>query len=139
MEEQPPGDNAAQCTLYERISSFENLLYAYRRAARGKRSHPDVALFDYYLKGNLLQLRNQLTRHVYRPGPYHRFTLADPKPRVISAAPFRDRVVHHALCNVIEPLFERRFIGDSYASRQGKRIHQALDRCTTLPGAIIMS
>jgi hypothetical protein len=124
------GDAAAtEPTLYERISSFENLLYAYRRAARGKRNRPDVAMFDYHLEGNLLHLRNQLRSHRYRPGSYLRFTIADPKPRVISAAPFRDRVVHHALCNVIEPLFERRFISDSYASRQGKGIHQALDRC----------
>jgi len=123
-------EDTAEPTLYERLSSFENLLYAYRRAARGKRNRPDVATFDYHLEGNLLQLRNQLRSHRYRPGPYHRFTIADPKPRVISAAPFRDRVVHHALCGVIEPIFERRFISDSYASRQGKGIHQALDRCT---------
>lgn len=116
--------------LYDTLCSFENLLRAYRNAARGKRSHPDVAAFDYHLEGRLLSLRHQLLSHTYRPSPYRRFTIADPKPRVISAAPFADRVVHHALCNVIEPLFERRFIADSYASRAGKGIHQALDRCT---------
>jgi len=117
-------------SLYDTLCSFENLLRAYRDAARGKRSHLDVAAFDYHLEGRLLYLRRQLLTHTYRPGHYRRFTIADPKPRVISAAPFADRVVHHALCNVIEPLFERRFIGDSYASRAGKGIHQALDRCT---------
>jgi retron-type reverse transcriptase len=122
--------DAAEQPLYERLCSFENLLYAYRRAARGKRSRPDVAAFDYGLEGHLLRLRRQLLQHSYRPTAYHRFAIADPKPRVISAAPFRDRVVHHALCNVIEPLFEQRFIGDSYANRRGKGVHQALDRCT---------
>lgn len=116
--------------MYETLCSFENLLWAYRAAARGKRSRPDVAAFDYSLEGHLLQLRDALRAHTYRPGPYRRFTIASPKPRVISAAPFADRVVHHALCNVIEPIFERRFIADSYASRAGKGIHAALDRCT---------
>lgn len=116
--------------LYEELCSFENLLRAYRDAARGKRSRPDVAAFDYHLEGNLLRLRRQLLDHSYHPGAYRRFTIADPKPRVISAAPFADRVVHHALCNIVEPLFERRFIADSYASRAGKGIHKELDRCT---------
>ena len=116
---------------FERLSSFENLLLAYRKAARGKRMRPDVAAFDYHLEANLLRLRDQLRAQTYRPGPYRRFSIADPKPRVISAAPFADRVVHHALTNVLEPPFERRFIADSYANRCGKGIHQALDRCTS--------
>ncbi|MFI5274666.1 MAG: reverse transcriptase domain-containing protein [Ktedonobacterales bacterium] len=119
-----------EMTAFETLASFENLLRAYRSAARGKRGRPDVAAFDYHLEGQLLHLRDELAAGSYRPGAYRRFTIADPKPRIISAAPFRDRVVHHALCNVIEPPFERRFIGDSYASRQGKGIHQALDRAT---------
>jgi hypothetical protein len=62
----------------------------------------------------------------YRPGPYHSFYIHDPKRRLISAAPFRDRVVHHALINVIEPIWERRFIFDSYANRVGKGTHPCL-------------
>ena len=69
-------------------------------------------------------------RDRYQPGPYASFPIHDPKRRLISAAPFRDRVVHHALVNVIEPLFERRFIYDTYANRKGKGTHRALDRCT---------
>lgn len=116
--------------LYERLCSFENLLWAYGDAARGKRSRPDVATFDYDLEGHLLRIRRQLRAHAWQPHAYRRFTVAEPKPRVISAAPFEDRVVHHALCNVVEPMFERRFIADSYANRRGKGIHQALDRAT---------
>jgi len=74
-------------------------------------------------------LRQELATRTYRPGPYRSFYVRDSKRRLISAAPFRDRVVHHALVNVIEPLFEARFIGDSYANRVGKGTHRALDRC----------
>jgi len=88
-----------------------------------------VADFEYRLEDNLLQLRQELAAKRYRPGPYTSFYIHDPKRRLISAAPFRDRVVHHALCSLIEPLFERRFIYDSYANRVGKGTHRALDRC----------
>ena len=114
--------------LYPLITEFENLHLAFKRAARGKRSRWDVAGFEYDLEANLLELQDELRAQTYRPSPYHNFTVYDPKPRLISAAPFRDRVVHHALCNVIEPLFERRFIDDSYACRVGKGTHAALDR-----------
>jgi RNA-directed DNA polymerase len=115
--------------LYERICTWDNLYLAWRNAARGKRGRPPAASFEFHLEDNLLQLQEELQRKTYCPGPYHSFTIHEPKHRLISAAPFRDRVVHHALCNVIEPMFERRFIADSYANRVGKGTHRALDRC----------
>lgn len=66
----------------------------------------------------------------YQHGPFHSFYIHDPKRRLISAANFQDRVVHHALVQVTEPLFERKFIFDSYANRIGKGTHRALDQCT---------
>ena len=81
-------------------------------------------------KRSLLRLQAELRAGVYQPGVYVNFTVHEHKRRLISAAPFRDRVVHHALCNVIEPLFERQFIHDTYANRVGKGTHRALDRCT---------
>ncbi len=75
-----------------------------------------------------MALQAELLAGTYHPGPYHSFYIHEPKRRLISAAPFRDRVVHHALCNLIEPIFERRFIFDSYANRVGKGTHRALDR-----------
>lgn len=116
--------------MWEEIITFENLMMAFRKAAKGKRKNPDVANFEKDFAENLLVLRNELMRELYQPGKYHSFWIHDPKQRKISAAPFRDRVVHHALCNVIEPIFERKFIYDSYANRVGKGTHRALDRCT---------
>jgi RNA-directed DNA polymerase len=115
--------------LYEQICAWENLHLAWRKAARGKRGREPAARFEYHLEDNLLQLQEELRGKTYQPGDYASFYIHDPKHRLISAAPFRDRVVHHALCNLVEPLFERRFIADSYANRVGKGTHRALDRC----------
>ncbi len=116
--------------LFPLITDFENLHRSFKKAARGKRKCPDVAAFEYDLEANLLALQDDLLAETYTPGPYYNFHIFDPKPRLISAAPFRDRVLHHALCQVIEPLFERRFIYDTYACRVGKGTHAALNRCT---------
>ena len=80
------------------------------------------------MEENLLALQAELRAGAYRPGPYTSFHIHEPKRRLISAAPFRDRVVHHALCQIIEPAFERSFIADSFANRVGKGTHRALDR-----------
>ena len=114
--------------LYPQIASFDNLYLAFKAARRGKRARPDIAEFEFNLEENLLDLQSELQAQTYEPGSYHNFRINDPKPRLISAAPFRDRVVHHALCRVIEPLFERRFIDDSYACRKGRGTHAAIDR-----------
>ena len=118
--------------LFADVCSFGNLLSAAKRARRGKKNRPDVLAFHMDLEANLLRLRDELGSGLYQPGAYRTFKITDPKPRVISAAPYRDRVVHHALCSVIEPVFERRFIYDSYANRKGKGSHAAIDRCTCL-------
>jgi RNA-directed DNA polymerase len=117
-------------TLWERLTSFENLYQAAMEARRGKRMKPAVGRFHHDLGPNLVKLRDELLDGSYRPGPYRTFTIYEPARRFISAAPYRDRVVHHALCLVIEPFFERSFIFDSYANRIGKGTHRALDRCT---------
>lgn len=113
--------------LFERMVSFENLLAAAHAARRGKRSKPSVAQFDFDLERELVTLQQELRSGTYRPGPYHTFTIREPKTRLISAAPYRDRVVHHALCRIIEPIFDRTFIKDTYACRVGKGTHLAVD------------
>lgn len=115
--------------LYAQVYDWENLLLAWRKARKGKRGQPPAATFEANVAENLLLIQEELARKSYTPGGYVNFTIHEPKRRLISAAPFRDRIVHHALCNVIEPLFERRFIYDSYANRKGKGTHAALDRC----------
>lgn len=113
---------------FEQLCSWDSLLRAWRNAARGKRGTLSVAGFEYRAEEHLLELRERLLAGTYRPGRYVHFRIDDPKRRKISAAPFHDRVVHHALCNLIEPRFERLFIPDSYANRVGKGTHRAIDR-----------
>lgn len=116
--------------LWPRLTSYGNLVRAALKAARGKRFQANVARFHYDLEGQLCRLQDELRGKTYVPGLYRTFTIRDPKVRLISAAPYRDRVVHHALCAVLEPIFERTFISDSYACRQGKGTHAAVDRFT---------
>lgn len=117
-------------TNWEALTSLTNLFSAYKRASRGKRSKPDVARYEVNLEDNIFCLREKLISHTYQHGSYHSFYIHDPKKRLISAACFEDRVVHHALCQIIEPPIEKSFIYDSYANRIGKGTHKALDRCT---------
>lgn len=119
---------APDASNLDRVASFENLLRAWQQAARGKRSSTPVAAFEHRLADRLLGLQEELLGGHYRPGPYTHFYIHEPKRRCISAAAFRDRVVHHAVCNVIEPGFEARFIPDSYANRVGRGNHRAVER-----------
>ena len=114
--------------LFSGIASFAALEAAAQRAARGKRRKPGVAAFLARLEREVLRLERELLAGAWRPGRYVEIAVRDPKPRTVSAAPFRDRVVHHALCAAIEPLFERGFVFDSYANRRGKGTHRAVGR-----------
>ena len=116
--------------MWEMLTSLNNLFAAYHSAAKGKRNKPDVAGFEMNLEDNIFSLKEKLVGHTWRHGPYHSFYIHDPKKRLISAAGFEDRVIHHALCRVIEPPIEKSFIYDSYANRIGKGTHKALNRCT---------
>jgi len=118
--------------MFETVCAWDNLLLASRKAAKGKRGRPDVAAWEHRLEDNLLDLQAALRSGDYRPGPYASFVVHEPKRRLISAAPFCDRVAHHALCNVIEPLFEPSFVVESYANRLGKGTHRALDHVQRL-------
>lgn len=114
--------------MFEALTSWPNLLLAYRKASRGKRGGAAVAAFEHRLEDNLFQLQRELRTRTYGPGRYQSFYIHEPKRRLISAAPFRDRVVHHAVCNLLEPIFERSFVADSYANRRAKGTHRALER-----------
>jgi retron-type reverse transcriptase len=116
--------------LYPELTTFANLFAASRQARRGKRYRDNVLAFEANLEAELLRLQAELQNKTYTPGAYRTFYIHEPKKRLISAAPYRDRVVHHALCNVIQPIFERTFIRDSYANRSGFGTHRALRRFT---------
>ena len=114
--------------LFDSIASFRALREAALRAAKGKRAKPAAAGFLANLEKEALRLERELRSGRYRPGRYMVIEIFDPKHRLVSAAPFRDRVVHHAFCGVAEPIFERGFIYDSYANRKGKGTHRAVAR-----------
>lgn len=106
--------------LYPEIYSLRNLILAWKKARKGKTKKNYVIEFEKNLAYNLKRLHYELRFQKYRPLPLKTFILRDPKTRKISKSDFRDRIVHHALCNIIEPIFEKTFIYDSYASRKGK-------------------
>lgn len=114
--------------MFDKIASFTALRQAAFRAAKGKRRKPGAAAFLARLEPEILALERELLDGTWRPGGFVTFEVHDPKHRMVSAAPFRDRVVHHALCAVIGPVFERSFVHDTYANREGKGTHAAIER-----------
>ena len=114
--------------LFETLYSFENLHEAFKKAFRGSGRTEEACRFHFHLERELLKLREELQSNTYRPARYRYFKTFDPKERTISVAPFRDRVVHHGVVRVLEPIFEPTFIFDSYATRKGKGTHRAVKR-----------
>ena len=115
-------------SLFDEICSLENLELAFEKAKKGKGKKPNITKFEDNIKEELHSLRSELLLKSYSPKPLCTFIVRDPKTRKISASAFRDRVVHHAICNVIEPIFDRTFIYDSYANRKRKGTIAALKR-----------
>ena len=114
--------------MFQEIYKFKNLYTAYLKARKCKRYRPEILRFGYNLEKNLLKLQDELANENYQCGQYREFVVCDSKKRIIKAAPFRDRIVHHAICNVVEPIFEKGFIYDSYACRKNKGTHKAIKR-----------
>lgn len=118
--------------LWQRIVSDENLREAWRLFRRRHANQRPVQRFGARLDDNLRIVRSRLVEGTWRPSPYHQFRVFEPKPRVISCVPVKDRIVHHSLCNVIAPLMERRFIEQSYACRKNRGSHMACHRAREL-------
>jgi retron-type reverse transcriptase len=106
--------------IYEKIYSINNLAKAWRKARKGKTKKDYLIEFEKNIRENLLQLRKELLEQTYQPKPLITFILRDPKTRKISKSDFRDRIIHHAIINVLEPIFDKTFIYDSCANRNGK-------------------
>lgn len=111
--------------LFDQVVDPDNLWRAYRKASLGKRNSLGYLEFRQNEAANIALLGEQLAAGIYRPGEPRRFMVFEPKAREISALPFVDRVAQHALCNVIEPIFDRVFLPQSYACRKGKGTHAA--------------
>lgn len=120
--------------LFPRICAFDNLRLAARRAQRGKRYRAPVLAFNWRLEDELHRLRRELLDETYRPAGHRHFQIREPKVRWISAAAYRDRVAHHAVCNIIEPAIDRRLIFDCWANRHGKGSHRAVLRYQRFAG-----
>ncbi|MBI4895783.1 MAG: hypothetical protein HY831_04800 [Candidatus Aenigmarchaeota archaeon] len=114
--------------LYDELCSFRNLYLAFKKAKKNKRFKKGVGEFELNLEGELFKLQKELRKQSYDSKQLRKFIIRDPKSRVIHASDFRDRVVHHALVNIIQPIFEPAFIYDSFANQKNKGTHKALDR-----------
>jgi retron-type reverse transcriptase len=106
--------------LYEKICSLDNLVLAWKKARKHKTRKDYVIEFESNLRDNLLQLHKELKEQTYKPEQLKTFILRDPKTRKISKSAFRDRVVHRAIHQVIEPIFDKKFINSCCANRIGK-------------------
>ena len=114
--------------LFEKVTTFENLYAAARKAFHGKRANSTVARFYFNLENEIIQLREELLDKSYQPRPYGTFEIREPKVRQICSSHFRDRVVHHAICNILDPIVDKQLIFDTYACRTGKGNHAAIKR-----------
>lgn len=110
------------------MCDFEHLLESYRLARQDNRYKRQVCKFDLFLEENLLKLKWELETGRYFPSPYNYFVISEPKVRHVAAPKFVDRVFHHALVSLIEPIFEKSFITDAYACRKNKGTHYAMRR-----------
>jgi len=115
-------------TMFEKISTFSNLFLAFQKTRKGKTKRRYVKRFEKKFQENILKLREELINKTYKPHPLKTFILRDPKTRKINKSSFRDRIVHHALINIIEDLFEKGFIYDSHANQIGKGTLKAIER-----------
>lgn len=124
---QQPTDASVGC-LFSQIFDFENILSAAYACRRGKTTADPVLRFFDNLEENIITIQNELMWGTYQMSPYHHFYVFEPKRRLISAPSFKDRVVHRAIYNVIEPMIDKSFIHDSYACRRSKGTHKGADR-----------
>lgn len=114
--------------IYPQIYDFENLHGAYLHARKNKRYRAEVLRFTESLEENLIEIQNQLIWHKYELGRYREFYVYEPKKRLIMALPFKDRIVQWALYQQLNPIFEKVYIEDSYACREGKGTHKAVEK-----------
>src|SRR3989344_8390887 len=112
--------------IFEKIISPENLFLAWGEFSKGKKQREDVQQFEFELEQHIFQLHRDLKLKKYKHGPYKNFYIRDPKVRHIHKAAVRDRVLHHAVFRVLNPIFEPTFIPHSFSCRVGKGAHRGV-------------
>jgi len=112
--------------LFEHVINWEHLYNSFCQAMKGTGKTDASCKFFFYYEKEISRLQKELSDESYQPGRYHFFKINDPKQRIIAVAPFRDRVVHHAIISVLTPIYEKCFIYDSYATRKNKGTHLAI-------------
>lgn len=118
--------------VFEKIVSSENLFNSWTNFKHDKRKRPDVQEFEFRLEENIFKLCRELKSERYKHGHYKPFYIQDPKQRLIHKATVRDRVVHHAIYSVLNPIFEPTFIANSFSCRVGKGTHKGVQALTKI-------
>jgi retron-type reverse transcriptase len=113
--------------VFNKVIELDNLFSAWNEFKKGKRSRLDVMSFEYELEREIFSLHEELTNQCYKHGGYTGFFISDPKRRHIHKAIVRDRVVHHAVFSILNPLFENMFIPQSFSCRVGKGSHKGVE------------
>jgi len=119
-------------SLFNQIISLENLFFAWDKFKKGKKNKLDVQEFEFNLEKNIFQIHRDIKDGNYTHSPYESFYIKDPKQRNIHKATVRDRVVHHAVFAIINPIFEPTFIPNSFSCRVGKGNHKGVDALTRM-------
>ena len=114
--------------LYPKLCSYDNLELAFKKARKGKSKQKYVKEFEKDLQNNLLNLKKELLAFEYKPTKLTKFIVRDPKTRVIRKSVFKDRIVHHAVVNILDPIYEKVFLYDNYANRKNKGSLNAINR-----------
>lgn len=123
--------------IFDRIISIENLFAAWDAFKSDKRSRKDVQVFELRIEENLFELHRDLRAKRYKHGAYSGFWIKDPKPRHIHKATVRDRVLHHAIFTVLNPIFEPSFIAQSFSRRIGKGTHKGIAAFAKIIGKVM--
>jgi len=122
--------------IFEKIISTENLFLAWDEFKKDKLTKPDILSFEWNLEQNIFKLHRDLKYHKYNHGVYTKFSICDPKYRIIHKATVRDRILHHAVFRILSPIFEPSFISHSFSCRIDKGTHKGVNSLTKLANRV---
>lgn len=114
--------------VYKNLCTYENLYEAYLQARKGKRYRDEILEFSFNVEEYLMEISEELKSTTYEVGGYREFYVYEPKQRLIMALPFKDRVIQWGVYQLLNPIFDRTYIYDSYGCRNGKGTLRAVQR-----------